>query len=230
MPDTLTVITTIATRAVLEALAPALRAATGCTIAPTFGAPGKVVERVRAGEPADVVMATPEGMAELAAAGKVAGPGRVFARMQMGVGIRAGAPKPDIGTVESFRRALLAARAITYADPESGSPSAAHFLKVAEQLGIAAALKPKAVTLRGLAAVAVADGRAELAIQQLSEILMVEGVEPAGPFPEELQNIVPLAASVHAQSAHPAAAQALIDLLAAPSTRALIEQAGMRAP
>ncbi|MCC7347096.1 MAG: substrate-binding domain-containing protein, partial [Variibacter sp.] len=71
---------------------------------------------------------------------------------------------------------------------------------------------------------------AELAIQQLSEILLVPGAEAVGPFPAELQNIIPLAAAVHTQSAAPQAARALIDLLAQPRARALIEQAGMLAP
>lgn len=230
MPDTLKVVTTIAMRGVLQELEPEFTQSTGYGIAMTFGPPSKAVELVRNGEPADVVMTTPEGIDELAAAGKVAaGSGLVVVKMMMGVGIRAGAPKPDISTVEAFKRALLAAKSLIHANPASGSPSAAHFIKVAEKLGIADQLKPKTITLSGLVAIAVAEGRAELAIQQLSEILLVPGVDAVGPFPLELQNIVPLAAAVHAQSAAPQAARALIDLLTTPRAKTIIEKAGLLA-
>lgn len=231
MPEPLKVVTTIATRAVLQQLEPDLVQATGHGIALIFGPPSKAVEMVRNGEAADVIMTTPEGLDELAAAGKVApGGGRVVAKMMMGLGVRAGAPKPDISTVEAFKQALLSAKSLIHADPAMGSPSAAHFIKVAERLGIADQLKPKTHTFAGLVATAVAEGRVELAIQQLSEILLVPGAEPVGPFPAELQNIIPLAAAVHTQSAAPKAAHALIELLLQPRARALIEKAGMLAP
>ncbi|MCC7348185.1 MAG: substrate-binding domain-containing protein [Variibacter sp.] len=231
MPEPLKVVTTIAARAVLQGIEPDLVQATGHGIALIFGPPSRAVEMVRNGEAADVVMTTPEGLDELAAAGKVApGSGRVVARMLMGMGVRAGAPKPDISTVEAFKQTLLSAKSLIHADPAIGSPSAAHFIKVAERLGITDQLKPKTQLFAGLVATAVAEGRAELAIQQLSEILLVPGVDAVGPFPAELQNIIPLAAAVHTQSAAPQAARTLIDLLLQPRARALIEQAGMLAP
>src|SRR5262245_1271968 len=105
---TVKVVTTVAMKAVLDALAPEFKQSSGADIAMAFGPPVRAVQMVRDGETADIVMTTPEGMEELAVAGKVApGSGRVFASMVMGLAVRAGAHKPDIGTVEGFRQALL---------------------------------------------------------------------------------------------------------------------------
>jgi molybdate transport system substrate-binding protein len=222
------VVTTIALQAVLRELEPEFRRLTGCGIAMAFGPPSRTVEMVRNGEPADLVMATPAGLEELASAGKVApGAGRVLLSMIMGIAVRTGAPKPDISTPENFRRAMLDAKSVTYADPAGGSPSAAHFLKVAEKLGIAEQVKGKALVSSNLVARHVAAGEAEVAVQQLSELRMVEGVEVAGLFPPELQNIVPLAAAVTRASSVPDAAAALIDLLGTPRAKTIIEKAGL---
>lgn len=231
MPDPLKVVTTIAMQNVLQELESEFSQATGRGIEMVFGPPSKAVELVRAGEPADVVMTTPEGIDSLAAAGKVAaGSSRVVAHMIMGIAVRRGAPKPDIDTPEKFRQAMLDAKSLIHADPASGSPSAAHFLKVARELGIADAIKGKTITRSGIVAHALAEDAAEIAIQQLSELMMADGAEIVGPFPPELQNIVPLAAAVHANAAAPEAAAALIALLATPRAKAIIARAGLLAP
>lgn len=222
------VVTTIAMKAVLEQLEPDLIARCGYGIEMAFGPPSRTVKMVREGEPADLVMATPEGVAELHAAGKVvAASGPVLARMIMGIAVRAGAPRSDISTVEGFKRVILAAKSVTYANPALGSPSAAHFLKVADALGIGEAVRAKALVSANLVARHVASGEAEVAVQQLSELVMVEGVEIVGLFPDEIQNVVPLAAAIHAEASSPDAARMLIDLLATPRARAVIEKAGM---
>jgi molybdate transport system substrate-binding protein len=227
MSEPVVVVTTIAMKAVLEQIEPELVAQTGRGIAMAFGPPSRAVQMIRDGEPADIVMTTPEGVAELFAAHKVvAATAPVVARMIMGVAVRAEAPKPDISTVEAFKQAILAARSVTYANPALGSPSAAHFLRVADRLGIGENVRAKALVSRDLVARHVAAGEAEMAVQQMSELVMVEGVVPTL-FPDELQNIVPLAAAIHRDAASPDAARALIDLLAAPRAHAIIEKAGM---
>jgi molybdate transport system substrate-binding protein len=231
MPDTVTVVTTIAMQAVLDQLAPELKAANGYSIAMSFGPPSKAVALVLAGEAADIVMTTPEGIDELAAAGKVArGSSRVVCNMIMGVAVRAGAPKPDISTPEKFKQAILAAKSLIHANPASGSPSAAHFQKVARELGIADAIKDKTILRSAIVAHAVAAGEAEMAIQQMSELLLAPGVEIVGPFPPELQNVVPLSAAVLTNAAAPQAAEALIALLGTPRAKGIIEKAGLVPP
>src|SRR5262245_60298133 len=118
---TVKVVTTVAMKAVLDTLAPVFRASSGADITMAFGPPVRAVQMVRDGQAADIVMTTPEGMEELAAAGKVSAcSGRVFASMVMGLAVRAGAHKPDISTVDGFRQALLDAKSIIHADPRSG--------------------------------------------------------------------------------------------------------------
>ncbi|MBN8920450.1 MAG: substrate-binding domain-containing protein [Rhizobiales bacterium] len=228
MTDTVKVVTTVAMQAVLEQLEPQFSEATGFGIEMAFGPPARATEMVLKGETADIVMTTPEGVTELATAGLVdASTSRVVVSMLMGAAVRAGAPKPDIGTVEAFKTAVLAAKSVTYANPELGSPSARHFLKIAEQLGILDEVKAKSLVSSGLIARHVAAGEADMAIQQLSELRAVEGVEVIGQFPREIQNIVPLAAAIHTDSRHRDQAAELIRLIASPATRPLIEDAGL---
>lgn len=227
MPDTIKVVTTIAMKGVLEQLEPDLKAQNGHGIVMSFGPPSRAVQMVRDGETADLVMTTPEGVAELHSAQKViAATAPVVARMIMGVAVRADAPKVDISTVENFKQTILNAKSVTYANPALGSPSAAHFLKIADRLGIGENARAKALVSKDLVARHVAAGEAEMAVQQMSELVMIEGVV-ATLFPDEFQNIVPLAAAIHRDAKAPDAARALIALLATPRAHAVIEKAGM---
>jgi molybdate transport system substrate-binding protein len=228
MPDTVKVVVSVAMQSVLEQLAADFLQATGYGIEMAFGPPSRATRMVLDGESADIVMTTPEDIEALVKAGKVVpGSGRPVLSMIMGVAVRAGAPKPDISTPEKFKQALLAAKSVTHANAATGSPSAAHFLKVAERLGIADAVKAKTLVSSGLVARHVAAGEAELAVQQLSELLQVDGVDVAGVFPPELQNVVPLSAAIHTQSASPQAASALTDLMLTPRARAIMDKAGL---
>lgn len=228
MHKTIRVATTIALKSVLEQLEPEFIRATGHGIEMTFGPPSKVVQLVLNGERADVVMATPEGVDELVAAGKVVpDSGCELLSMVMGVAVRSGAPKPEISTIESFKRAIVKTASLVHANPISGSPSAAHFLRVVERLGIAEEVKQKTTLFSGLVAQLVADGKVEMAVQQLSELLLVDGVDVVGPFPPELQNTVPLMAAVHCDSLIPAVAKNLIGLLQTHAARSIIAEAGL---
>jgi molybdate transport system substrate-binding protein len=228
MPDTVKVVVTVAMQSVLEQLAADFLQATGYGIEMAFGPPSRATRMVLDGESADIVMTTPEDIEALVKAGKVVpGSGRPVLSMIMGVAVRAGAPKPDISTPEKFKQALLAAKSVTHANAATGSPSAAHFLKVVERLGIADAVARKATRRSGVVAHAVASGECAMAVQQLAELMLVDGIHVLGPFPHELQNYVPLAAGIHAQSAAKADAKALIDMLLAPKAKVIIEQAGL---
>lgn len=223
------IVTTVAMQAVFEHLEPALKKATGRGIAMSFGPPSAAVEMVRNGEDADLVVSTPDGIAELAREG-LTGPGTVVCRMQMGLAVGLNEPKPSIASADDFKAALLAAKSIIHADPATGSPSAAHFLKVVAQLGIADAVAVKTTRRAGVVAHAVASGECAMAVQQLAELMLVPGVHVLGPFPAALQNYLPLAAAVHAKSQAGDAARHLIALLAAPAAKPVIERAGLLPP
>lgn len=231
MAEPLRIITTVAMQGVFEKLTPDFPQKTGLGIDMVFGPPSAAVKLVREGEAADLVISTPDGIEALARESRVdGGSSRVVARMIMGLAVGLEEPKPDIDTPEKFKEALLAAKSIIHADPATGSPSAAHFLKVIGELGIADEIKRKTTLRAGVVAHAVASGECAMAVQQLAELMLVPGVHVLGPFPDALQNVMPLAAAVHAQAKAPTAARQMIDLLAAPSARRLIEQCGLLAP
>ncbi|MEN3379037.1 MAG: molybdate transport system substrate-binding protein, partial [Hyphomicrobiales bacterium] len=137
-------------------------------------------------------------------------------------------PKPDISTPEAFKRALLAARAVAYTDPASGGASGAHMAKVLERLGITAEVNARAKLGRGVpAGTFLVKGEADLAIQQLPELMGVSGVEVVGPLPGDLQNVTTFAAGIPIGSAQADAAKALVRFLQTPESAAVIKKHGL---
>jgi molybdate transport system substrate-binding protein len=147
--------------------------------------------------------------------------------MIMGLAVGMNEPKPDISTVAEFKQAVLASKSIIHANADAGSPSAAHFLKVVARLGIADEVKRKTTVRAGVVARAVASGEFAMAVQQLAELKLVDGIHVLGPFPAELQNVMPLSAAVHAKSTKSQPAKVLIDLLASPRAKSVIEESGL---
>jgi molybdate transport system substrate-binding protein len=230
MVRTVKVVVTVAMQGVFTRLEPEFAKATAHGIALDFAPPSAAAQRIRDGEATDIVISTPDAIDGLIGEGiLVAGSNRVVARMIMGIAVGLDQPKPDIGTADQFKQALLGAKSIIHADPSTGSPSAAHFLKVIGQLGITEEIKRKTTMRAGVVAHAVASGECAMAVQQLAELMLVDGIHVLGPFPAELQNVMPLSAAVHAQSRHAETAQTLIGLLASPGTRRLVEQCGLLA-
>ena len=127
----------------------------------------------------------------------VIGPRTDIARAGVGVGVREGAPKPDISTPDAFKQAILGAKSIVYVDPAQGATSGIHFAGVLQRLGIADAVKSKTILWPGgYAAEAVQKGQADLVVHQISEILPVKGVTLVGPLPGDLQKITIYAAGL----------------------------------
>jgi molybdate transport system substrate-binding protein len=151
-----------------------------------------------------------------------------FARAGVGVAVKAGAPKPDIGTPEAFKRAMLAARSIAYARSGASGIIAA---KVMERLGIAEQLKDKTKLVDGVpVAEVVANGDAEIGMQQINVILPVAGADYVGPLPAELQGYVDFAVGVLAVSKERDAAQALLKFMSSIEAAPLIRKSGMEPP
>ena len=218
-----------AVKAIVTELAESFRQETGHTVVATFAPVGEVRQRIAAGEPADVVILTDVALEALAASGVVpAAARRDIAKVGIGVGVREGAAVPDISTVDAFRQALLAAKSIVYVDPARGATSGIHFAGVLQRLGIADAVKDKTLLWPGGAsAEAVADGRAELCVQQMSEILPVKGVKLVGPLPREIQKSTVYSAAPLARSTASETARAFIAYLARPAFKAKFAAAGL---
>jgi molybdate transport system substrate-binding protein len=149
----------------------------------------------------------------------------------MGVAVLKGAPKPDISTPEKFKQVLLNAKAVAYTDPAGGGASGAYMVKLLEKLGITNEINAKAKLAHGVpSATLVVKGEADIAIQQLPELLAVPGVEIVGPLPGNLQNVTPFAAGVHVSSQNADAAKALIKFFQTPEAIAIIRSKGLEPP
>jgi molybdate transport system substrate-binding protein len=217
-------------RVMLIDLTATFERATGHKITASYSAPGTIRGRVMAGEPMDVLVFPAPNLDELVKQGKIVADSKVIlARSGIGVAVRAGAPKPDISTPEGLKRALLAAKSVVYTNPALASPSGMHFAKVLERLGIAEEMRVKSKLHDGTSfnAELVAKGEIELAIQQISEILPVQGAELVGPLPGDLQLTTVFATGIGTGAKEPAAAMEFIKFLASPAAAAVIKGKGM---
>ncbi len=182
----------------------------------TIGTTGQLRNIIASGQPADLIIVSAPLMAELEKTGKFLPNSRAdLGRVGIGVAVREGAAVPDVATPESFKAALAAARSVAFTNPAEGGTSGIHFTGVAARLGIADAIKAKAVMTRGgrEAAIEVAEGRAEMAIVFISEAVAVKGVKLAGPLPGPLQDYSVYAAAIPASSTDAGAARAFIAAL-----------------
>jgi molybdate transport system substrate-binding protein len=217
---------------VLNALAEQYQKASGNTLDLTYRTVGQHLKSIQSGEETfDVAVLTPEAIDGLIEDGKVVAGSRAdLARTGVGVVVKAGAPLPDIGSVEAFKRTLLEAKSVAYIDPAAGGSSGIYVGKLLERLGIAAAVNAKAKLIHG-GAVAdhIAAGEAEIGIHQISEILAVKGTVLVGPLPAEIQNFTVYAVGVGSAARDGAkdAAIALVKFLAGPHAGPIIMAKGM---
>jgi molybdate transport system substrate-binding protein len=202
---------------------------TGHTVVITADTGGGLRKRVESGEKADVLVAPDAVMDALAKSNHVVPDSRHdLARTAVGVGVREGAPKPDVSTVDAFKRAVLEAKSIVYLDPASGATSGIHVANVLKQLGLADAIRDKVVLWQGgYAAEAVASGKADLCLHQISEILPVKGVTLVGPLPAEINKVTVYASSLLGGAPAPDAGRALLMYLARPEFRPKFAAAGL---
>jgi molybdate transport system substrate-binding protein len=218
-----------ATKAVVQALAVQFEASSGHRVVLVTDTAGGVSRRVEQGEAADVVVATPAVIDTLVQNGKIQFGSRIdVARTRIGVAVREGAPRPDISSVEAVRKLLLSASSIAYVDPASGGSSGIYFAGLLERMGLAEAMRPKTrLKAGGYVAELVANGEAEVAFHQISEIVPVRGVTLVGPLPEEIQSTTTYSAGLAAVAHEPEAARAFMEFLASPTSVPVLMAAGM---
>ncbi len=214
-----------------KALLPEFEKKTGHKVVNSWGpsmgeTPQAIPNRIARGEPVDIVIMANDGIGNLIASGKVdAGSQTALAHAVIGGVVRAGAPKPDISTVEAFKKTLLAAKSISYSDSASGV-----YLStvIFPKLGIADAIKDKAKKIPAEpVAQTVARGEYEIGFQTMSELLPIPGVDQLGPIPSELQKKVTFSAALSTTPEQKAAAQQLIAYLASPEAAGEIKKSGM---
>lgn len=219
------VLSTIGMRSALNELGPRFERETGHRLAIRYDVASLLKRRVEGGEAYDVAILTSAATDDLAQQGRIIASTRaVIARAGNGLAVRAGTPRPDIGSVEALKRTLLGAKSIAYSrDGASG----VYFGRLLERLEIADSLRGRTQRVRGDVAELVARGDAEMAVQLIPELIAVPGVALVGPFPPEVQNYVVFSAGVSAASRDQVAARALISYLAAPASAPVYRAKGM---
>ncbi|HZD64100.1 MAG TPA: substrate-binding domain-containing protein, partial [Xanthobacteraceae bacterium] len=188
----------------------------------TVANPATVQQKLSAGEAPDIVILPAPIIDSLAKTGVLRAASRVnLARVGVGLVVREGTPLPDISTADDVRTVLLRARSIVIPNPAGGGQTGAALARMMMQLGIADAVKPKLTLMQAIAGGVelVAKGEVELGMFNISEILPVKGVTPAGALPTALQSYIVFAAAIHAGSTSVAAAEDYIRLLSAPAAR-----------
>lgn len=192
-----------------------------------FGTTATIKPRIEGGEAFDFTILTSEAIDALIKEGKVAPDSRAnVARVGIGIGIRAGAAKPDVSTPEALKKTLLNAKSITYAAAGASRPPTDKMLAA---MGIADALKSKTLLLSGAeeTSAAVREGKAEILITLISEIISAQGLELAGPLPKQFQSYVGFAAGVSPNAKNAEAAKAAVKFLTSPKALAAYKSKGM---
>jgi molybdate transport system substrate-binding protein len=228
-PVTIAVLSSLATREAYLELVPQFEQSTGSKVTTTWAGTVDINKRMAAGEVFDLVISSNAAIGELTNQGKiVTGTGTVLAKAGIGIGVRKGAPRPDVATPDAFKRALIAAKTVGL----STGPSGVYLEKLFERLGLADAVKAKTklVPSGGTVSTLLANGETEIGFQQISEIAHAEGVDYVGPLPADLQLISVFTAGVHSGAAHPDKAKALMNFLGTPASLAVMKKHGLEAP
>jgi molybdate transport system substrate-binding protein len=222
----LKVFSTLAVQGAMPALAVRFEEMTGVMLVIDFAPTNALMARIDAGETADVAILTREGVEQLATRGMlVAASVSDVARSYVGIAVRAGARKPDISSPEALKAALLAAKSIAYS--RIGA-SGILFAGLIRQLGIVDAVNAKATVIPGgFTGELAARGQVELAVQQVSELMVVPGVDIVGPLPAPLQSPAMFSAGVFAGSDMRDEAMRLVEYLASPDAAGTLEAAGL---
>jgi molybdate transport system substrate-binding protein len=223
-----TVLASVALTSVLDKLGPAFERFSGNKVSVGYGLTADLRKRVLNGEAVDVVILGAQALDDLQKQGKLMpGSATGVAGTPVSVVIRAGAPKPDISSVDAFKRTLLSAKSIVYADPAKGGLSGVYFARVLDRLGLTEQLRTKTILVPGAqAAEVVAKGDAELGVAQGSEIVPVSGAQLVGPLPGEIASVTIFAAGVGADSKSPDAAKAFIGYLKGPAAAPTLKAEG----
>jgi molybdate transport system substrate-binding protein len=213
-------------RAAVQELTAQFERQSGHKVALRFEVNAGLQRKIEAGETFDAVVLNPPVLDALIKQGKVVAETRAaIGRAGLGVAVKAGAPKPDISSVESFKRALLSVKAVAF--PGEGA-SGRYFVSLVDRLGIGAEMKGRLKPMEAEDTVeVVARGEADMVVVVSSRIYDVHGIDPVGPIPAELQTMIGFAAGVGASAREPAAALALVRFLSAPEAAPTLRAKGV---
>jgi len=226
-PTDLRVMISDGMKTVVEELTPQIEHSTGRKLAAQFNSSKNLRDKIQAGEPFDAAILTSDVLDDLIKKGKIAAAGRAeISRTGLGMGVRAGAPKPDISTPEALKRTLLAAKSISF-NPTGAS--AVHTYDMFARLGITDAVKSKLMldAEAGRPQMNVAGGKAELVISLIPEIEFFPGVDLVGPIPPDFQSYINFAAGIATNAQDKDGAKALIQFITGPAVVPVLKAKGM---
>jgi molybdate transport system substrate-binding protein len=226
MENAVRVLSTLALMGAVRALAGRYEADTAARIEADFAPTVALLDRLRSGEAADIVILTRQALDDLVAEGSVAADSRVdLARSYVGLAVKAGAPRPNIATEADLRAALLGARCVAYS--RIGA-SGIFFAQLVERMGIASEVNARArVIPQGLTADLLTTGEADLVVQQISELKLVSGVEIVGPIPLALQSPMVFSAGRMAASKRPVQSDRLLKFLTSMEVASTLRESGL---
>ena len=222
VPPAIAVLSSLALKGVLEKLRPAFEQSLAARLDLRFDATQAILAQRTAGFYADLLVLTAEAMEELRNSGQVRQV-RKLGSSGVGIAVRAGAPRPDVSSVEALKRALVSAASVAHSKVGA---SGIYFAALLERLDIK--LKQRVVVDKGPVGLVVAAGGAEIGVQQLCELAPVPGIEIVGPLPDPLQRLTHFAAGIPANAANPKGASALMELLRSDAARAAMVEGGMQ--
>ena len=230
-PAALHVMVAGATQAVVKPLAAQFTQETGTPVDIVVGTVGMLQKRLASGEHADVVMLSVPALDAMQKSGTLA-MNVPLGRTGTAVCVRSGAPVPDISTVDAFKKTMLSATSVTYTDPKSGASSGIAFAALLDRLGIGDAVNAKATLVAGGGFVCdlVAKGQVQLGVQNLTEIVPVNGVTIAGLLPADIQNYITYGAGIPASADSPDGARAFVAFLRRPAFATRWKAAGFEPP
>lgn len=219
-------------KSVLLSVQPELDKATGHAMVVTSGTAGGLSRLILDGEKFDIVISTRAALKPTLQAGLVDENSITdVAKVGVGVGVKKGADIPPLKTVDDFRSLMLNAKAAAYVDPASGATSGIYIESLFDKLGLPESIKHKAVKIKeGIAAQKVVSGDADVAIQQISEIVNVPGVTFVGPLPEEIQSYTTYVAAIGKNCPDKAACKAFLNELKSARVEKVIREKGMDKP
>jgi molybdate transport system substrate-binding protein len=225
LSEEVSVLASGAIREIVTELLPSI-ASSGDELKITWAGTAQIKEKLASGEAYDLVIVGAPEVDAFIQAGKIKSGTRVdLVRSGVGVAVKKGAPRPDIGSVAALKQTLLNAKSVAY----STGPSGEYVLKMLDKLGIAAEMKPKLV--RTASGTRVGDyldrGEAEIGFQQIAELIHEAGSDYIGPLPAELQNITVYSSGIHSEARHLAGAKRLQMFIASPEAASVIKRNGM---
>lgn len=229
------VLSAVGMRQVISVLGPEFERATGSKLNISYDSGALIERRIRNGEAADVVLLPRASIDRLLTEGTIRNDSnRDIATSIIGIAIRKDSPKPDISSVEAFKKTLLSANTIACPDPAMGGSSGVYIARLFERLGIAEAIKKKLVLVdtpgqeATMPGYLVAEGKAEIALHQMQELMAVPGIEILGPLPVDVQTTFLFSAAITDNAKNPAAGRSFLRFLLSRKARAVIKARGMK--